>query len=196
MRAAGGMWLLGLVGAAVVLLGMGGSQVEHVLRYERTAVVEAGEYWRLLTAHLVHLSGRHMALNLAGLLVIAVLFPRQYSPAAWLGIGLASAAVIDIGFLWNDPELAWYVGLSGVLHGALAAGAVAWWRTQSKLFAFLLSALLAGKLTWEQWFGTSSMAGEIPVVVDAHLYGAVGGLIAGLGVEFARRLWPGKARPL
>jgi rhomboid family GlyGly-CTERM serine protease len=191
-----GMWLVGLISATVVLLGIGGSTVERALRYERAAVLEAGEYWRLLTGHLVHLSASHMALNLAGLLLIAVLFPRQYSPAAWLTVGLISVATIDIGFLWNEPELEWYVGLSGVLHGALAAGAVAWWRSESRLYAFLLSVLLVGKLAWEQWSGALPTSGAMPVVVNAHLYGAVGGLFAALGLQLGRQLWPGTPRPL
>ena len=41
-------------------------------------------------------------------------------------IGVASVAMIDLGFVLFEPQLDWYVGLSGVLHGALAAGAVSW----------------------------------------------------------------------
>jgi rhomboid family GlyGly-CTERM serine protease len=196
VRVPAGTWLVGLIGAAVVLLAIGGAKVERALRYERAAVLEDGEYWRLLTAHLVHLSAYHLVLNLAGLVLVAVLFPRLFSPGAWLAVGLVSAAAIDLGFLWNEPELEWYVGLSGVLHGILAAGAVAWWRRESKLFAFLLSAILVGKLVWEQGAGDLPTAGTMPVVVDAHLYGAIGGAIAALGLELSRRMWPHGARPL
>jgi len=77
-----------------------------------------------------------------------------------------------------QPQLLWYVGLSGVLHGALAAGGVAWWRYESKPMAALLSAIFFGKLTWEQWQGALRLSGGLPVVVDAHLYGACGGVTA------------------
>jgi hypothetical protein len=68
--------------------------------------------------------------------------------------------------------------MSGVLHGALAAGAVSWWRHESKPRALALIAILLGKLTWEQWHGALPFSGDMPVVVEAHLYGALGGALA------------------
>jgi len=50
----------------------------ELLRYEHTAVLH-GEYWRLLTNHLVHSSGQHLLLNAVDLGLIAALFPREYS---------------------------------------------------------------------------------------------------------------------
>jgi hypothetical protein len=35
-----------------------------------------------------------------------------------------------------------------------------------------------GKLAWEQLHGALPLAGEMPVIVDAHLYGAIGGAVA------------------
>jgi rhomboid family GlyGly-CTERM serine protease len=172
-------WLLGLICAIVVLLSLTGETVTLALRYERAAVLR-GEYWRLLTAHLVHGSLRHLLLNLAGLGLIATLFARDFRPLEWLWIGLASTLAIDIGFVFFEPQLDWYVGLSGVLHGLLAAGAVAWWRTEPKPLALALSLILVGKLAWEQTRGALPLSGDLPVVVNAHLYGAIGGVIAGL----------------
>ena len=42
-----------------------------------------------------------------------------------------------------------------------------------------LSVVLVGKLAWEQWQGALPLSGDMPVVVDAHLYGAIGGALAG-----------------
>ena len=54
-------------------------------------------------------------------------------------------------------------------------------------FAATLIIVIAGKLTYEQLVGslpgTSDMSGG-PVVVDAHLYGAIGGIVAFLLLEF------------
>jgi rhomboid family GlyGly-CTERM serine protease len=81
-----------------------------------------------------------------------------------------------------DPGLDWYVGLSGVLHGLFAAGALRHWRERPAAAALML-AVLAGKLLWEQLLGplpgTSSVAGG-PVIVDAHLFGALGGCLGAL----------------
>jgi len=172
-------WQLGLLILGLVLLSLSGEGGQLALRYERDAVLR-GEYWRLLTGHLVHGSWHHLSLNVAGLLLIGALFPREYSWRAWLLIGALSLTAIDIGFVFYEPQLLWYVGLSGVLHGALAAGAIAWWRHESKPMALLLSVIFIGKLAWEQWQGALPLSGALPVVVDAHLYGAIGGALAGV----------------
>jgi rhomboid family GlyGly-CTERM serine protease len=173
---------IGLLVLCLILLSVGGDELRQALRYERAAIAR-GEYWRFLTAHLVHAGWRHLLLNAAGLLLIAALFPRDYRWRQWCLIALASIVAIDAGFWWLEPQLAWYVGLSGVLHGALAAGAVAWWRTESPWLAGSLSLILIGKLAWEQWHGALPLSGEMPVIVNAHLYGAIGGLIAGLMLQ-------------
>ncbi|MFC4307543.1 rhombosortase [Steroidobacter flavus] len=174
-----GQWLLGLVFLGLVLLSLLGENGRLLLRYEREAVLQ-GEYWRLITGHLVHGSTQHLILNSAGLALIAALFRHDnYSWRAWLLVALFSMAAIDLGLVFLEPQLTWYVGLSGVLHGALAAGAVAWWRYESKLLALSLTVILLGKLTWEQWHGALPLSGDLAVVVDAHLYGALGGALAG-----------------
>jgi len=189
-----GWVLVGLAFAAMVLLWLGGDAVRVALRYEREAVL-SGEIWRLLTGHLVHFDLRHLALNLVGAALMVVLFAAGYSMAQWLWILAASVIAIDIGFLWLEPQLIWYVGVSGVLHGVLAAGAVAWWRTESTWMAAALTAIVVSKLGWEQWQGGLHLSGDLPVVVAAHLYGAIGGLFAALVLS----VWMGRAndnRPL
>ena len=93
-----------------------------------------------------------------------------------------NVVVIDAGFWFLDRQLVWYVGLSGVLHGMLLAGLVAGW-AERKTESLLLAALLLAKLIYEQFMGplpgSESTAGGA-VVVNAHLYGAAGGLFSGL----------------
>lgn len=182
------IWLVGLIAAALVLLSLGGESWREALRYERIAVLR-GEYWRLITGHLVHGSTQHLVLNVLGLGVIAALFPREFSLRGWLVVAALSMAVIDLGFVLWEPQLEWYVGLSGVLHGVLAAGAIAWWRHESKGFALALTAILIAKLAWEQWRGALPLSGDMPVIVDAHLYGAVGGALAAAVLWALRRGW-------
>jgi rhomboid family GlyGly-CTERM serine protease len=182
------VWLVGLIVAALVLLSLGGESWREALRYQRTEVLH-GEYWRLITGHLVHGTAQHMVLNVLGLGVMAALFPREFSLGRWLFIAALSMATIDLGFVLWEPQLEWYVGLSGVLHGVLAAGAIAWWRHESRGFALALTAILIGKLAWEQWRGALPLSGDMPVIVDAHLYGAIGGALAA-GVLWAfQRGW-------
>jgi rhomboid family GlyGly-CTERM serine protease len=174
-------WLLGLLCAVVVLLSLSGESTTLALRYEREAVL-SGQYWRLLTAHLVHGSVRHLLLNLAGLGLIATLFSRDFRALQWIWIWAVSTLAIDVGFVWFEPQLTWYVGLSGVLHGLLAAGAIVWWRSEPTPLAAALSVILIGKLAWEQTHGALPLSGDLPVVVNAHLYGAIGGTLAALSM--------------
>lgn len=187
-------WLLGLLILAVVLLECGGDAVRQWCRYDRAAVLQ-GEYWRLLTGHLVHDSWNHLIENLAGVGLLVALFPRDYSLREWSVVVLLSVLCIDGGFVCNEPQLLWYVGLSGVLHGLLAAGTIAWWRFESKVLAVMLTVIFLGKMSWEQLRGSLPSTSDMAVITQAHVYGAAGGLVAGLAL-WARQYWPGRARSL
>jgi rhomboid family GlyGly-CTERM serine protease len=165
---------------------------DNYLRYERGAVLR-GEWWRLLPGHLVHGDAQHLLFNMLGTVLVAALFPQTYTVGRWLTVLLVSAGAIDLGFLVFDPGLEWYVGISGVLHGALAAGAVAWWRTRRRGLACALTLFLIGKLLWEQLHGSLPLVTGLPVIVGAHLYGVIGGVIAALCVGFPWNRRTGRA---
>jgi rhomboid family GlyGly-CTERM serine protease len=175
-----GPYGLALIACCGVLLApeRAGEAGRSLLRYDRAAVA-AGEWWRLLTAHLVHLSLAHAALNSLGLVLMWALFARDYRPRQWLAIVLGAIAAIDAGLWLRDSTIAWYVGSSGALHGVMAAGTLAHLRRRD-LDGWILTAFIVIKLVYEQLAGalpfSDSPAG---VVVDAHLYGAVGGVAVG-----------------
>jgi rhomboid family GlyGly-CTERM serine protease len=166
---------LGLLGACLLLLlpALAGDPGRRLLRYERAGLAQ-GQWWRLLSAHLVHLDLRHALLNTLGLALMWALFARDYSPKAWLAIVLGAMASIDLGLWLADSTVLWYVGSSGVLHGIMAAGALAHIRTRQR-DGWVLVALLALKLAYEHWVGALPFSGTDAVVVDAHLYGVLGG---------------------
>jgi rhomboid family GlyGly-CTERM serine protease len=166
---------LALLLACLLLLlpTLAGDGGQALLRYQRSALA-AGQWWRLLSAHLVHLDARHALLNAAGLALMWVLFARDYSPKAWLAIVLGAIAAIDAGLWLADSTVQWYVGSSGVLHGVMAAGALAHLRSGER-DGWLLAGLLGAKLLYEQAVGALPFSGNDPVVVDAHLYGVAGG---------------------
>jgi rhomboid family GlyGly-CTERM serine protease len=169
-------WALLAACALLVLLTLSGEGGRAWLRYDRAALA-GGELWRLVTAHLVHLDLHHVLLNCLGLALMWILFARDYSPRQWLVIVLGSMAAIDAGLVLWDSTLRWYVGSSGALHGVMAAGALAHLRRRER-DGWLLAAFLVGKLAWEQGVGALPLSGSDPVVVDAHLFGAAGGLAA------------------
>ena len=181
-------WVIVALLAVCALLAAGGDELRDLGRYERHAI-ESGEYWRLVSGHLVHLGLGHLWPNLAALAIIALLFDDVFSNADWLRTGVASAAAIDLGLYVLDPTVLWYVGLSGVLHGFVAAGALELLLRRQWLGA-VLGVGLAAKLLFEQLFGPVPFTAESvggPVVVAAHLYGSVGALLAQAAAQLARR---------
>lgn len=182
VAAAMGLTMLALQGA--------GPELRLALRHEPAALA-AGDLWRLLSAHAVHLSWSHLATNLAGLLLCAALAPQAFQPRslprllarlAWL------AVAVSLGLLVGPPEVAHYVGLSGVLYGLFlwTLAPAAWRGDPAARFT------LTGMLGWALW---QSLAGPIAaeeaaiggrIVAAAHLYGLAGGAI-GLLVEAGAR---------
>src|SRR4030095_320208 len=69
----------------------------------------------------------------------------------------------------------------------MAAGAIGWWQHESRPLSLALTLVLIGKLTWEQLHGALPLSGDMPVVVDAHLYGALGGALAGAALAMPNR---------
>ncbi|MGC4027822.1 MAG: rhombosortase [Steroidobacteraceae bacterium] len=179
-----GLWLVAAL--ALLLLPLtGGDAWRDAWQYQRSQIA-SGQWWRLATAHLVHLDARHALVNAAGLALLWALFARSYSARQWCLVLAAIATGIGAGLWWLQPQLQWYVGASGVLHGIFAAGCVALIRTQPTA-GWVAAAVFAAKLLWEQWQGPLPFSGTAQVITAAHLYGAVGGALAGL--LLARRLY-------
>jgi len=154
-------------------------------RYDRGAVL-AGQLWRLVTGHLVHGDLHHLAWNVLGVLIVGLLFAGDYTAPQWVVILIASTAAIDLGFLTFQPQLEWYVGFSGVLHGAMAAGLVRWSYRGGGALTWLVGAIFVAKLGWEHFMGPLPFTASglsLPVVHEAHSYGAVGGAVAALAIE-------------
>src|SRR5713226_4793290 len=170
------IWLLLILLALDLVLGLGDS-VSQLLRYDRSAIA-AGGWWRLLTAHIVHLDVHHLVLNELGVVLMWSLFAQDYDAVEWCAIVLAGALAISSGLWWLSPRVAWYVGASGVLHSVMAAGAAKHLAERSWDRWILVTGLCA-KLAYEQ------LGGHEPplVVVDAHLYGALCGFAVGAALS-------------
>lgn len=183
-------WIAAAVLAALaIVLESGGDGFRSVLAWDRAAI-GTGELWRLVSGHLVHLGWSHLVLNLAGLALILWVVGGAYACWRWLLIAVISLVAIDLGFWWLDTSLEWYVGLSGLLHGLLAAGLLRGAIARDPE-ALVLAALVLAKLAWEQFAGPLPGSAETAggnVIVNAHLYGAVGGLLGALLV--GRRVAP------
>jgi rhomboid family GlyGly-CTERM serine protease len=171
-------WALLGVCATLLLIQTGGSSAEWLLRYDRQQLL-AGQWWRLLSGHVIHLGYEHAVLDVAGLALMWALFAGDYDLRSWLLIIAAAVAGIDAGLWFLSSTTQWYVGSSGVLHGVLAAGTSAHLRRREP-DGWVLALFLVGKLTYEQLHGALPLTAGGAVIVDAHLYGAVCGALAAL----------------
>ena len=183
-----GWWLPAAVLVACALLLPGGDIVREQLQYERSAI-GAGEFWRLVSGHFVHLGISHFLLNAAGLALVWFLTGRFLHWSQWALAMAFAIAVIDLGLWFLNPGLQWYVGLSGLLHALLATGLLVGLSANRRELQ-LLVALLALKIAWEQLVGPlpgSETSSGGRVIVDAHLYGVVAGVLSGLAVRIRVR---------
>lgn len=161
---------------AVAIWGLGDGAVE-MLAYRRQAILD-GDWWRLVSGHWVHSGWRHLGLNLAGLALVWLLFGDALRAGCWLllmAIVVLGQSLLLLAFY---PDVLWFEGLSGLLHGLLAASALLSLRRTPLLSGLTLAALLI-KLGLEAWQGASpAMAVWLdgPVLVESHWCGAIAGV--------------------
>lgn len=145
--------------------------------------VDGGQWWRFITGNFIHLNWKHFALNAFALIAIIYVFPKILSFRELLLVLVLCSLSVTIGLWAFKPSIYWYVGLSGALHGLLATLLLLDIATgKSALNIGLLVALLV-KLFWEFRMGPlpgSELTVGGSVVVEAHLFGSLGGLVLGI----------------
>jgi len=153
-------------------------QISMLLVYQRNAIAN-GELWRLFTGHFFHTNGYHLSLNLAALTLLWALHGHFYSIKNYALLFIFSAFTCSLGLYYFSPELQRYVGLSGVLHGVFVWGAIMDIKQGDKT-GYLLFTGVWLKIVHEQIYGASADVANLigaNVAVDAHLWGAIGGLL-------------------
>ena len=165
--------------AIATILSIVGEKAAISLRYEH-GLWQSGEWWRVFSGHFVHLGWTHLLLNLAALWLIAVSFYQHPKPTFLLVTAIALTAMgTSAGLIFFSPEITWYVGLSGMLHGLIVIGAaknITIYPLSSKFI--LLGVFL--KILWEQLYADNNVIENLiggNIVYDAHLYGAISGAI-------------------
>ncbi len=164
--------------ALAIMFSAFGPSTEPLLEFNRTEIIE-GEYWRLFTGNFVHYGFAHLAMNLAAFLLVGFSLLREISLRIYIPLLISSALAVGVGTLLWNPELSFYRGLSGIIHGLIVAGLLLnSFRNRWLSYAFL--GLIFAKIFHEHQpgFQENQLQSLIPVMVavDSHLYGALAGL--------------------
>lgn len=142
-------------------------------------LISQGELWRAFTGHFFHTNGIHLLLNLAALLLLWALHGHFYHVKSYSLLFITSALICSAGMFYFSPEIRQYVGLSGILHGIFVFGAIMDMLHKDKT-GYLLFVGVWLKIAHEQFYGASEQVSTLidaNVAIDAHLWGAVGGLL-------------------
>jgi len=162
-----------------------GNNFADAFVYQRK-LITSGELWRLFSGHFLHTNVFHLLLNLAALVMLWFLHGSFYHQANMFALFVSCALTTSLGLYYFNPELHQYVGLSGVLHGIFVFGAMMDIRAKEKT-GYLLFLGVWLKIAHEQIYGASTDVSDLidaNVAVDAHLWGAVGGLLFTVGYIF------------
>lgn len=131
--------LLVAINVAVYAVMFASSPPQHRLEFDLptlmrfggiyTNALQAGEWWRLLTAAFVHASIEHLTWNMISLLFIGVYLEARYAAVRYLALYIAA------GIASNAASAMWYsqtdlvqIGASGAISALIGAGAVSAWR--------------------------------------------------------------------
>ena len=185
-----GFAYLALVAVSIWAADLGGEALRAQWRL-RPAAVANGEIWRLATAHLVHLSHRHMVMNLLGIALVAATLSPVLTLGGLVRATLASAATISLGWMVLRAPEASYVGFSGITHGLFAWGGLVLVAQRPRWFGWLVLGALAAKLGHEALLGpvpgaSAAIGGRISLL--SHALGTLGGALAAPGPVRARAI--------
>jgi len=138
-----------------------------------------GQVWRLITAHFCHTNGYHLLMNAIGLVVVTTLFIDTFKKYRLLPLFAFSGAFICFILFFFEKNIQSYVGLSGVLHGLFAFAVCDELKRREK-WGMILGLGFICKIMWEQINGPSASTESLiaaRVLINAHLYGAISGVI-------------------
>ena len=164
-------------------------QVSWLFIYNRD-LISQGEVWRIFTGHFLHTNGYHLLLNLSAILLLWALHGQFYQYVSYTFLFIITALTTSVGLYIFSTDLHQYVGLSGVLHGVFIFGALMDIKNKDKT-GYLLFIGVWLKIADEQYSGASQDVAELigaNIAIDAHLWGAIGGLLFSLSYLLYQRI--------
>jgi rhomboid family GlyGly-CTERM serine protease len=194
----GGQSATFLLICAIVAIGFSPS-CQSLLIYDRAAILK-GEFWRIATGNLVHLSAQHLFWNALVLGAAGVRIERQgYAHFGWLCA--FSSIAIGVALLALQPSVLVYAGASGIATAAVVYlalnGLAAGHQTRTWRGMCLAGLLLVCTKIFREFVSGRSMfvetAGQgLMVSPTSHLVGA---LVASLVFLVRKHSLLGRPRP-
>lgn len=171
--------------AVLLTLLLAGWFLPERLAYDREVAL-AGEWWRPFSSSFTHLTRAHLLHNLlvVGIMVGAFCVDWPHPTARGLAYAQVGSAIAFAGILVLAPNIEWYRGLSGVLHGSwllMAAGyALA---RETRLFGVFATIMLLLKVATEWHLDAPlavlwGMAPPYPVLIETHALGVLAAAFA------------------
>jgi membrane associated rhomboid family serine protease len=169
------------INVLIFLVGLSSSEIENnlIVNYGALGIaIEAGEWWRGITAAFLHGGFMHIMFNMYFLYIFGPRLERQVGSLAFSGIYLASAAGGSLATYLFGPTTTYSIGASGALFGLFGAWLYAAYRQRGSA---------AGSAMFNQLGGILLINLALPLFIPnidwrAHL----GGLVTGMVVAF---LW-------
>jgi rhomboid family GlyGly-CTERM serine protease len=169
--------------SAIVIFAAASDTLFPLLSLEYTHL-ERGELWRLFTGNFVHFGWPHTLMNLAAFFLCALALLNSFPARQLMGLIVFCCLSVGLGVYYFNPEYGTYAGLSGAIHGFIVAGLM-----RNKHHPYWVNIFLVGlvfvKIIYEHQpnYQATQLQTLIPVPVayDAHMYGAIAGLVYGLG---------------
>jgi rhomboid family GlyGly-CTERM serine protease len=152
-------------------------QSSQLLAYYHIGIAE-GELWRIISASFCHTNLNHLLMNLTGLVITLALLVDTFKNISIFPVIIFNSIFISFCLFIFEPDVIWYVGLSGVLHGIFSYGIASDINNRS-LWGYLLAVGIIFKVTYEQIFGAQQSTItliEADVLVNAHAYGVIAGI--------------------
>lgn len=167
-----------LASVMLALYGAMGPQ-PGLLMYDRAGIA-TGEWWRLVTGHLVHADLGHLVVNVLALVILGgVLESLQRLGIKTLLLLVSFGIVVIDAALWLDlPGLVRYCGFSGILNALFIAAVYEQWRDTGDWVYPALAVGGLGKIAIESGSaGAVLPLSSLPSVTEAHFAGFVAGLV-------------------
>jgi rhomboid family GlyGly-CTERM serine protease len=154
--------------------------IQSSLIFDHEKIVN-GEYWRLISGNFVHVSYLHTLMNAFGILLLRQLFKEHLKTNELITFLPLAGISIGTGLYVFSPDIQKYAGFSGILYGYFFYTACLSIYHKNYHYGVPVVIVVCGKTFYEKFLVTPSTTTEaffdMPIAIDAHLYGLIFGFI-------------------